>query len=307
MTIEGPIEPDALGITLPHEHLIVQGWEHTSPNYANSAYMELVKYARLGGRSIVDVSSIGQPRDPAFLREVARRAQVQVVLGTGYYKDAWLPEDARDMSIDAMTAAIVRDLTTGIGDTGIRAGVIGEVGVSRNPTYLEKRSLAAAARAQRETGAGLVLHLDIGAADPEYHDALDALAAEGADLGRVAVSHLVPRPNHLDLLRSLAGRGCFLAFDNLGAEKWLLVDDLVNTHPEVQVSSIRALIYHGLLRHILLSQNVAHVSQMTVNGGNGYEYVLRIAVPLLQAYGVSDEAIRTMTIDNPRRLLTPAA
>ncbi len=304
MTVAGLIPAEAMGITLPHEHLAVQGWDCRSRNYLNSACMELVKFTDQGGNTIVDVSSTGLARDPLFLKELAARAGIQVIMGTGFYKEAWLPPNVRDMSVDEMAQVMVGDITHGVEETGVHAGVIGELGVSRSITHTEEKVLAAAAHAQRVTGGAISLHFDLGSAQSVYQRALDILEGEGVDLRRVAVGHLVARPDSLGICQYLARRSCYVEFDLFGQERRLLMADLVNTHPEVQISSIRGLIDNGLLQHLLLSQNVNHVELMTVNGGGGYGYLLGQVVPKLKAYSVTDAEIRTMLVENPKRLLS---
>jgi phosphotriesterase-related protein len=303
MSLNGLLHEDELGIVLPHEHLIIQGWQHDSPNYLNSARMELDKFTLLGGKTIVDVSSTGLPCDPLFYKALADRTGVQVVLGTGFYKEAWLPPEALVMSCEEMAEKMIADIMLGFGDTGIHAGVIGEMGVSTPMSTSEAKALLAAARAQQATGAGISLHFELHTVLPQYLAALDLLESEGADLKRVAVGHLISRPDKLEIVQQIAQRGCWIEFDLFGQERSLLMDDLMRTHPDVQASSIKGFIDHGLLDHILLSQNVNHVDLMTVNGGDGYAHLLKNVIPRIQSYGVLDDQVQTMLVANPRRFL----
>jgi phosphotriesterase-related protein len=205
---------------------------------------------------------------------------------------------------EALTEVIIREIVEGVNGTDIHAGVIGEVGVSRLITPAEERSLAAAARAQQITGAGISLHFEIGSKLAEYDHAIDILAQNGADLTQVAVGHLVSRPDNLELCRHLAARGCFIEFDLFGQERWYLMNEMMGTHPEVQVSSIKEFIDSGLLPHILLSQNVMHVDLMTVNGGDGFVHLQKNVVPRMKSYGVTDAEVHQIPLENPRRLLT---
>lgn len=303
MTVEGLIPAGEMGVTLPHEHLVVQGWDYKERNYFNSAYMELVQYPLAGGKTLVDLSSVGRDRDPVFFKKLAAKSGFTLIIGTGFYKDAWLPPEVHKMDVYKMTQFMVDEITEGVDGTGIQAGVIGEVGVSRPITTTEERSLAASARAQRETGAAIIVHFEIGTPEPEYEYAIGILKAAGADLSRVAVSHLVPRPDNFETYKRLAGRGCFLAFDLFGQESWPLMKDLVRTHPEVQYSSVKGFVDNGLLGKILISQNVCHIRHMTVNSGSGYVHILTDVTPRFKVYGVSDTEIQTMMVENPKRLL----
>jgi phosphotriesterase-related protein len=302
-TVDGPIPACDLGMTLPHEHLAVEGWDHTAVNYANSAFMELVKTRDAGCRTVVDASSIGLPRDPAFDKQLAGHVGIQVVMGTGFFKAGWLPPQVSKLPIEGLEALLLREINEGIGGSGIKAGVIGEIGVSRRMMPIEEKALAAAARAQRRTGYGLMVRLDVGSTRGEFERVLDVLRRENADLSRVAIGHLVARPDNLETCKWLAAAGCFLLFDLFGQDRRQLMDDLMATHPDVQVSSIKGYLWNGLAYHILLSQSVRHVELMTVNGGEGYAYLPRQVLPGLRGFGVSEAEIRTMTVDNPRRFL----
>lgn len=306
-TVDGPVEPDSLGMTLSHEHLIVEGWDHRETNYLNSAVMELAKYVAGGGRTIVDLSSIGLARDPMFVRDLARRSGVQVVLGTGFYKEGWLQPDQIALDEAAIESSILEELAIGIAGTTIRAGVIGEVGVSRQHTPFERRSLAGAARAQGQSGAGLVVHIEIGSSLDEVRDVLDVLETQGADMQRVAISHLVCAPASLELVEMVAARGCFVSFDLIGQERSGLTGDLIGLHPEVQVASVKGYLDRGLAAQMLLSQNVNHVQLLTVNGGDGYAHIARNVVARLRDYHVTEAQLGELLVDNPRRLLAPAS
>jgi phosphotriesterase-related protein len=78
---------------------------------------------------------------------------------------------------------------------------------------------------------------------------------------------------------------------------------MMQTHPQVQIASIKGFLEFGMIDHILLSQNVNHVTLMTVNGGDGYAHLLKNIIPLLKSYSITDEQLHTMMVENPARLL----
>jgi phosphotriesterase-related protein len=221
--------------------------------------MELVKARDAGCRTIVDASAIGMPRDPEFVRRLAARAGVRVVMGAGFFKAAWLPPEVLELDIGGLESLLLREIHDGIGGSGIKAGVIGEIGVSRRMMPVEERALAAAARAQHLTRYGLLVRPDVGATRAELERVLNVLRQERADLSRVAIGHLVARPDNLATCKWLASQGCFLLFDLFGQDRRQLMDDLMATHPDVQVSSIKGYLWNGLGEHIRLSQSVRHV------------------------------------------------
>jgi phosphotriesterase-related protein len=303
MTVEGLIPMEEMGITLPHEHFMVQGWDHRERNYFNSAFMELIKYPKLGGTTIVELTNIGRDRDPMFLKKIAFKTGIKVIMGSGFYRDAWLPSEIHNMSVNELSQVMIQDIVNGVGDTGICAGVIGEIGVSDPITPTEEKVLAASAKSQNKTGVAINVHFEIGLEEKGYNHAINFLESEGADINRVVISHLVPRPDNFELYNKLANKGCYLEFDLFGQESWPLMSELVNTNPEVQLASIKGFIDNGLLNKILISQNVNHILHMTVNGGFGYIYILKYGIPKFISYGISDEEIKAMMVDNPKELL----
>ena len=166
MTVLGPMPVSELGITLTHEHILCDfGCNGPEPAEATRkalfhrpltmeilgearllpmcnrdnqrltdlelAVAEVQKFGWWGGRTILEMTLDGAGRDPLGLQMVSRRTGVAIVMGTGFYIEAAHPERVRRMSADAIAEEIVRDLTVGVGDTGVRAGIIGEIGIDR--------------------------------------------------------------------------------------------------------------------------------------------------------------------------------
>jgi phosphotriesterase-related protein len=186
----------------------------------------------------------------------------------------------------------VRDLTEGVGDTGIRAGIIGEIGCDRHLGALEERVFRAAARAQRTTGVAITTHA---ARWPVGHAQLDLLEEEGVDPGRVIIGHcdMVPDPEyHL----SLAKRGAFVEFDTIqGIHDW---------DTQRRIDWIRALVDAGYERQLLLSHDVCLTSDLATYGGPGYAYLLTGFRPRLLEAGFPGTLVDSLLTDNPRRALT---
>jgi phosphotriesterase-related protein len=304
MTVRGLVPAERMGITLPHEHLLAR---HQGPLVDTVdpvlAREEMQRFVRFGGRTVVDMTNSGLGPNPAVIRQISAEASVNIIAGTGYYKDAWLPAEVHDLSVAEMEATMVREIVEGFDGTGIHAGVIGEIGVSRPTTATEERVLAAAARAQRRTGAAINVHFDIGGESEELNHAVDILENEGADLNRVVLDHFICRPDELPVCKQLAGRGCYVEFDLWGMETWPKILELTrNTLPEVQIASLRWFITAGMLEKILISQDVANIVNLRKYGGYGQSHILKNLLPQFRDYGITDEHIRTLMVENPRRL-----
>jgi phosphotriesterase-related protein len=305
-TVLGPIDPGELGWVLPHEHTAIALWH--IPNRWDYWELrrdepviveELAAFRAAGGGTVVDLTLDGVGRDPAWLAGLARATGLHLVMGSGWYRGAHYPDEALvdRRSVDALADTIVRDATVGVGETGIRAGIIGEIGTDKPwLSAQEERVHRAAARAARRTGLAITTHA---VQSTVGLDQLDVFAAEGADLSRVVIGHADSNPS-LDYHRAIVERGATVEFDFLG----MAFTPLERHGEDRLVAILRELLARGHVERILLSQDVCHDSQLRRYGGNGYTYLAETFLPRLRAGGVSEDEIRTMTVDNPRRLLT---
>jgi len=307
-TVLGRINPSELGWTLPHEHTaialwhIANRWDYWELRRDEPVIVEeLTAFRAAGGGALVDLTLDGVGRDPEWLAGLARATGLHIVMGSGWYRGAHYPAETLvdRRSVDSLADEIVRDATVGVRDTGIRAGIIGEIGTDKPwLSAQEERVHRAAARAVRRTGLAITTHA---VQSTVGLDQLAILEAEGADLTRVVIGHADSNPS-LEYHLAIAERGATVEFDFLGMSFTAL-----ERHGEDRiVDNLRELIARGHLDRILLSQDVCHDSQLRRYGGNGYTYLADTFLPRLRAAGVSDAEIHTITVDNPRRLLTVA-
>ena len=219
-------------------------------------------------------------------------------MGCGYYKE-FSSDAVRAKSEETIAEEIVRDVVEGV--DGIHAGVIGEIGVSRPITAFEERQLRATAKAQKATGAAVNLHFDIQTTPAEHNYALDILEKAGADLSRVVISHLPPRLEEVDRCVALAERGCYVELDLFGME---LFPDVVRQlkGTEDPVATTKTLIDRGCIEKLLISQDLCAQVCYKKNGGYGYDNLLKRIVPMFREAGITDEQIRTIMVENPKRL-----
>jgi predicted metal-dependent phosphotriesterase family hydrolase len=188
MTVTGPVEAAKLGVTLPHEHLFIDVLrEYRGDGLLNDgalAIEEVAAYRAAGGRSIVDVTSVGLGRAPEALRRVSEATGVHIIMGSGHYREPYLDlARINRMTVDDLATEIVEDLEVGVDGSGIRAGIIGEIACDRWITAAEERCFRAAARAHRRTGATITTHA---ARWPVGIRQLDLLAEEGVDPRRAS-------------------------------------------------------------------------------------------------------------------------
>jgi phosphotriesterase-related protein len=305
-TVLGPIEPAALGFTLPHEHTqialwhIPGRWDYWQLTRDEALILEeLATFRAAGGSGLVDLTAPGVGRDPEWLVGIAQASGLHVVMGTGWYRGAYYPAEARidRRSVDDLADELVRDATEGVGTTGIRAGIIGEIGTDKPwVSALEERVHRAAARASRRTGLAITTH---GVLSAVGLDQLRIFEEEGVDPARIVIGHADSYPilaHHLAIIE----RGASVEFDFLG-----MPFSALERHGEPRVIELLCeLLARGHAGRILLSQDVCNDAQLRRYGGNGYTYLTDTFLPRLREAGVSDDEIETMTVANPRRVLT---
>jgi phosphotriesterase-related protein len=261
------------------------------------AAKEILEFKKRGGNTVVDVTSIGIKRDPEALRRVSKATGLNIIMGTGYYQRVYHPEYMDDLSIENLTDTIVADVVLGVGNTGIRSGLIGEVGVNGDPLRPnEIKSILASARASRLTGAAISFHR--GGAGSERHKTLNLVGEEGVNSNRVILGHSEEIVTDLDLMLELLERGVYIQFDLLGRETSLTAS------PTSQVAkAIPHLIEAGFEDRILLSHDVCWKVHLQHYGGFGYSFLLEKFLPYLHENGVTKSQTEKFMVENPARIL----
>lgn len=297
MTVLGEVAPDELGITLSHDHILVDGWGLRQLYEAilddeQIALAELVRYREAGGRTICDPTNNGLGRDPEALARLSRASGVNIVMGAGWYREIVYPESITTTSTAELAAQLVREITDGVGDTGIRPGFIGEIGTERGHiTPHAERVFRAAGRAHAETGIPILTHTTHwGELALEQ---LDLLAEEGVDPEAVIVSHLGDRKG-VEHMLPIAERGAWINIDNLA-----FIDGYAPL--AFRIDNIVEMCRRGLADRVMLSNDICELGQLAAYGGVGYDNVITNVVPLLREQGVSDADIEQMMVTNPAR------
>lgn len=337
MTVLGPIDPRELGVTLTHEHLFfdLRCWwtepqEATKKALAHAplsmsnlgalrrdplinldnlaqfdmdvALEEATAFKRAGGKSIVDVTNIGIGRDPAALRSIAHETGLNIIMGCGYYVESSHPHDVGHKSVEQIADLMIQEVTAGVKRTDIRAGIIGEIGTSSPITPEEVKALRAAALAVRRTGAPISVH-----PLPQRKEGLrilDILEEEGVDPRRVIMCHMNGTIDDPDYHKAVAARGAYAEYDTFGME---LYQDTYHSHFPSDMASIRAvkgMIDAGFLSNILISHDASFKVCLKRYGGWGISHILNHLPPYMRAEGITTEALHTIMVENPARILS---
>jgi phosphotriesterase-related protein len=307
MTVRGPIPADALGFTLPHEHTFLNlaafptsatlsGLDAIIDPVRHTQILidELALFKQLGGVSLVDLTNRNMGGDVQATRRLSEATGVNIIVGCGWYREAFMDEFLYYKPTEELAEELIYEIEHGFGNTGIRPGIIGEIGTNLlHLSAKEERCLRAMAKAQRRTGLALTTHLPQGGVGLEL---LDIVQEHGVPGDRVIIGHAdiyMDAAYHVALMK----RGAYVEFDNIGAHY-----DVPRQEPAL-VEHICRLIEAGYVKQILLSHDSCWRSRLAHWGGPGYVYLFRTFLSLLQARGISDEAIHIMTVENPKRVL----
>lgn len=301
-TVTGPVSPDQLGTTLPHEHILVDfaGAEVVDPDrYDRSAVIEaalprLRALRRAGGEALVECTPAYLGRDAAVFRELSRRSGVTILTNTGYYganDDRHLPPHAFEESADALADRWIREREEGIDDTDVRPGFV-KIGVDPGSlSQVDARLVRAACRTHVETGLTVASHT--GPAVPAFEQ-LAILREEGVDPSAWIWVHA---QNESDLSRHVeaARRGAWVEFDGYGPDA---TDEYVRILSEMRDA--------GVLDRILLSQDNGwyHVGEPGGGTFRPYDPLLAELVPALRQEGFGEDEIRRLTATNPAEAFT---
>jgi predicted metal-dependent phosphotriesterase family hydrolase len=333
-TVTGKIDASELGRVLCHEHLLTllpgpwlsggvdaAGFDEEQVAIAVTAVSGL---AALGFRTVVDLSPYGDAgrsacgENVALLREIAERSGLTIVSGTATYRQEFSPQWTIDATVDELVDRFMADATTGIGNTDVQAGILGEQPTSLDAiTPHEEKGLRAAARASHATGLAISTHTTHGTMALEQ---IDLLEEEHVDLTRVIVGHMDNHPD-LDYLRRVLDRGVNIGFDSIGKQYWDVrvppradeAPDGEYTKQAIQQSDrtravrLGALVAEGYRSQIVLSQDLTggQVSlNPTTHGRHGYTYLGSVFAELLADHGVTEADLDIMLRTNPTRLLT---
>ena len=298
MTVRGPVSPDQLGVTLSHDHVMIDAWDFQKPRYDvifddESIMLEEVNlYRDAGGGTICDPTNIGIGRNPRALRRISEASGVNIVMGAGWYREVVYPRYIYETSTNDLAALLIREILDGVDDSGIRPGFVGEIGTERGAlSPANERVFRAAGRAHIRTGCPILTHTTHwGELAIEQ---LDVLAEEGVAAEQVIISHLGDRRG-ISWWLPIAERGAWLSIDNLA-----FIDGYAPL--EFRVDNVARLCAEGLAGQIMLANDICELGQLQTYGGVGYANVIANFLPMLRDRGVSEVDIHQMTVLNPSR------
>lgn len=320
-TLTGPVDADAIGTTLMHEHVFVlspelqgaypgfNGWDEEAG--VARARETLTALKARGVDTIVDLTVVGTGRDVPLVARAAEGTGLQVVVATGIYTYDEVPMAFHFRGPDTllggddeqMVQLFVDDNEQGIQGTGIKAGVLKSATDEAGMTPGVERVLRAVAKAHRRTGVPISTHTH-----PVTRRGLEQQAVlrdEGVDLARVVIGHSGDTTD-CDYLAEICEAGSCIGMDRFGINILLTFEDRVETVAEM--------VRRGYADRIVLSHDAAvffdwlpmeALPQILPQWH--YTHIHDDVLPALRERGVSDDDLRRMLVENPKRMLVRGA
>ena len=331
-TVLGEISENALGVTSSHEHIFIDmrccvditgnepdcfGEKISMDNRAevfgdpyaildnallsgvDDAVKEMEYFKKWGGQTIIDCTPDEIGRDPLMLKEVSERTGVNIVLGCGhYYHKAHFPY-VKDATVEQLADEMRKDILVGIGDTDIKAGIIGEIGTSAVMSDDEKKVLHAAGIVGAETGKAIHVHTDL--YTENGFEVIDILTSEGAKPDKICIDHIdvLLRPVYI---RALLDRGVYVEFDNFGKEFYVSKERRFAYDLE-RIEVLRSLIDDGYLSQILVCNDICLKTMWKKYGGLGYAHILRTVKDMALDNGITEAQYMSILTDNVKNFI----
>lgn len=284
------------GYTLMHEHTTIDlsGVKGDLDCRIDCKEETIKEYKRLycsGVRTIVDVTADGMGRNTDYVSEVEKQSGIKIIQSTGFYKEPFLLPRVYEMNIAQAADFMIHEITEGI-DGKARAGMIGEIGTSKNEMKpVEQKIFEAAVIASKETGIPIYTHTTLGTYALEQAQFFEK---RGLDMSRVVIGH-VDLSGDLEYIRQILETGAVVGFDTVGKNAYL--------EDKIRVAFIKELEALGLLSQVVLSMDLTRKSHLKYKGGIGYGYLFETFLPKLREAGIKEESINQMLMKNPKKIL----
>lgn len=313
-TVRGPIDAEALGATLMHEHVFVRspevatnwptGWDRATQ--VSRAVERLQELKGAGIDTIVDLTVVGLGRDIEPVQEVAAQVDLNIVVATGLYTYNDLPHyfdyrgaPFRPSGVDMLDEFFLHDIENGISGSGVRPGILKCATDKPGLTPGVERILRAVARVHRRSGLPISTHTDT--RTRRGLDQQRVFADEGVDLSRVVIGHSGDTTD-LDYLGELLRAGSALGMDRFGVDAYCTTEKRIDT--------VARLCEDDWARCMVLSHDAGcHLDWFDddflqqVQPNWNFLHISTDVLPAMRERGVSEEHIHTMLVENPRRIL----
>ena len=303
MTVTGEIPASQMGVTLSHEHILVDftGADSIQPGRYNreEVVKRVLPYLKALKPYNVNTFVDGTPqflgRDPELLKELSEKTGIHFITNTGWYAAGnykFLPKEAFSLTPEEIAARWIDEAENGIGDTGIKPGFI-KIGVNDPMTDMDVKIVKAACITHLATGLTIMSHT--GLAGPAFSQ-LKILNEYGVAPSALIWTHSMIEPK-MDKILTAADMGTWVAFDNLTPE-YKTVSRILDL--------LRYFKSARRLDRVLLSQDAGWYSPGEPNGGDFREYstIFDTLMILLDKAGYTMDEINQILVTNPANAFT---
>jgi phosphotriesterase-related protein len=287
---------DPTGYTYCHEHLhidlsaVKQELDCRLDHYEKIAD-EMRELKQLGVSNIIEVTNSFMGRNPQFIEDLIKESGVNVLLSTGYYIEGFFPPEVENETAQQLANRMIAELEVGLGESQLKASVIGEVGSSENTfTPLEQKVFEAAVIAHKETGRPISTHQSMSTMGREQ---VTFFLKHQVNLERVTIGHCDLKSNLTEILWMI-DQGCYVQFDTIGKNSYF--------PDEQRIAMLVELSKRGLLERVMLSMDITRRSHLKANGGLGFSYLITDFLPRLRDAGINEDEIDIMMKQNPYQL-----
>ncbi|MEW5976748.1 MAG: phosphotriesterase [Acidobacteriota bacterium] len=301
LTVTGSVDSSELGITLMHEHVLVDfigAGEVSKSRYdSDEAYEVILPHLRevqlQGCQTLVECTPAYIGRDPALLKRLSRVSGLRIITNTGYYgaaEDKYVPDHAHTETAEELSDRWVREFEKGIEGTGVRPGLM-KIGVDKGPlSEIDAKLVRAAALTHLRTGLTIASHTGDGV----------AAMAQLKLLQEMGVG-----PSAFIWVHAQTESDSEFHYRAAKAGAWVEFDGVHNDSLDRHLALVQSMIQKGYLRRTLISQDAGwyHVGEQRGGAYRGYDVLFTHFLPALRRRSVSEKQIRTLTQVNPQRAL----
>ena len=282
------------GYTLMHEHIFIdlsgiKKLDDCRLDCKNETIEEFKKLYENGVRNITEVTNIGMGRDVNYIKEVSEKSGINVICATGFYKEPFYPEFVYEKNEKELSEIMKNDILKGIDGTDIKAGIIGEIGSSKDIiTETELKVFKSAIIAHLETGVPITTHTSLGTMG---HEQVKLFKEYKVNTDKIVIGH-VDLSGNVEYILEMLYNGVYVEFDTIGKNNYLADD--------IRIEMLKEIEKRELIDRVFLSMDITRKSNMEYKGGIGYNYIFNFFIPKLKEAGIKENSIEKMLKINPQ-------
>ena len=282
------------GYTLMHEHIFIdlsgiKKLDDCRLDCKNETIEEFKKLYENGVRNITEVTNIGMGRDVNYIKEVSEKSDINVICATGFYKEPFYPEFVYEKNEKELSEIMKNDILKGIDGTDIKAGIIGEIGSSKDMmTETELKVFKSAIITHLETGVPITTHTSLGTMG---HEQVRLFKEYKVNTDKIVIGH-VDLSGNVEYILEMLYNGVYVEFDTIGKNNYLADD--------IRIEMLKEIEKRELIDRVFLSMDITRKSNMEYKGGIGYNYIFNVFIPKLKEAGIKENSIEKMLKINPQ-------